>query len=53
MATLVARSRSTEFSSTVTKESLLTVYVVPSTKVMRAAPSPLVRIKSPLSSVVR
>ena len=28
-----------EFSSTVTKESFLTVYVVPSTKVMRAAPS--------------
>jgi hypothetical protein len=39
--------------STVTSVSACTVYVVPSANVMRAAPSPPVWIKSPLSSAMR
>ena len=42
MPTRVSLSRPTEFSSTVTRVSVCTVYVVPSANVMRAAPSPLV-----------
>ena len=49
--TCEALSWSTIFSSTVTSVSPFTVYVVPSANAMRATPSEVVWIKSPLSSV--